>query len=148
MMNTGDIEKLKRLIAFRERQRDIAIADVEAATRQENEARTMRNDALQSLNDELQTIRNSVGESVSPKDLELAVQCAKWAQIVLHEKEKILKQKHQKTDAERDKLMESHKKVKQMETLHNQRKQELQREQQHTRQAEMDDLAVIREEHQ
>ncbi|MBN2526193.1 MAG: flagellar FliJ family protein [Deltaproteobacteria bacterium] len=147
-MTPGDLEKLKRLIAFRERQRDRAVADMEEAHRQENEALEQRNEAEQTLNEELQIFRDAVGETVNPLDLELAVECAKWAQISLQKKEKNLIQKHQQTDIQRDKLLESHKKVKQMETLHKQRKQEKQREEQHAQQAELDDLAAIREVHQ
>jgi flagellar export protein FliJ len=147
-MNRERIEKLKRLIAFRERQRDLAAADMEIARHAEDEAAEKRSRAEKELNEELAVCRNAVGTGLFPKDLELAAQSARWAEVALRRKEAELAQKKQETDVQRNKLLESHRKVKQMENLHQRRKKESEREQGLLEQAELDDLAVIREVHQ
>ena len=144
-MSAESIEKLKRLIAFRERQRDLAAADMEVARREEDEAADRRLQAENDLNAELSVCRNAVGKGLYPRDLELAAQSARWAQTDLRRKENELAQKKQITDVQRNKLLESHKKVKQMENLHKQRKQEFNKDQLLSEQAELDDLAVVRE---
>lgn len=144
-MTNEHIEKLKRLIAFRERQRDLATVEMEAALRREEAAERERVQAEQMLQKELQTFRETVGTSVRPLDLELAVQSAKWAQTELHGKEETVVKHKQMTSEQRSKLLESHKKVKQMEELHKQKKHERNRQLTLTQQSEMDDLAAIRE---
>ena len=145
MMNTGNLEKIKRLIAFRERQRDIEAKEMEAARRKEADAETERQMAERMLDNELNVIREATGKSLQPAELALAVQSAKWAQIELKNKERQLAQKKQETESQRSKLLASHQKVKQMETLHQNRKEEHDRNQQLTQQAELDDLASVRE---
>lgn len=144
-MNTDNIEKLKRLIHFRERQRDMAAAKMETARRLEDEASQRRQEAAEELDSELETMRQTVGHSMRPDELDLAVRSAKWAQINLFEKEKLLQRQEQNTEKEREKLLESHKKVKQMETLHLARKKERHRQDAITQQTELDDLAAVKE---
>jgi colicin import membrane protein len=146
-MSSERIEKLKRLIAFRERQRDLAAADMENARHAEDEAAEKKSQAEKELVDELEVCRNAVGTGVFPRDLELAAQSARWAAIALRQKEVELAQKKQETDVQRKKLLESHRKVKQMENLHQRRKKESDRERTLSEQSELDDLAVVREVH-
>ncbi|MBN2342370.1 MAG: hypothetical protein JXX29_18655 [Deltaproteobacteria bacterium] len=146
-MRKDDIQKLQRLISFRERQRDIAAADMEAAKQRELDAQQQKEDAETILANELAYFRESIGSSLSPEDMELAVLSTKWAQRNLEQKDVTLKKQEEKTEIERRKLLESHQKVKQMETLHKSRTEERTRKQTKTVQAELDDLSAVKEAH-
>ena len=144
-MSSESLEKLKRLITFRERQRDLAAKDMEDARKREDDAESERLKAAQSLTEELDVIRQATGKVFQPADLELAVQSAKWAQTELKLRENELAEKKKETEAQRSKLLASHQKVKQMETLHRKRKEAREKHQMQTQQGEQDDLVAIRE---
>lgn len=146
-MNVNKIEKIKRLIDFRERQRDIAAVDMEAALRLVQQADEERETALDVLNQEHEQFRRNVGKSVNAVDLEFAIRCAKWAQMTLQQKEKQLNIVKAKSKEERDKLIKSHQKVKQMERLHELRMKEEKHELSTMEQHELDDLAIVKEAH-
>ncbi|MBN2719280.1 MAG: hypothetical protein JXX14_25745 [Deltaproteobacteria bacterium] len=146
-MTAENIRKIKRLIAFRERQRDIDAKEMDEARRNEAHAESERDMAMQALDGELNAIRDITGKSITPEDLALAEQSAKWAQSDLRKSENQLAQKKHDTEARRAKLLASHKRVKQMETLHTHRKEALERDQSLKQQSEIDDLTATREAH-
>jgi len=146
-MSNKSANKTKRLISFRERERDEAAAKMAATRTSLNEAKAALESAEESVSQEIEQTRSAVGKPVSAEKLNLTADCAQSAAKEVVQKQGSVREANEALDEDMDKLMQTHTKVKQMELLLEFQQRRNERLIRNKEQSTLDDLSVSRKVH-
>ena len=138
-------KRVKRLVSFRELERDRAGGVVAASRRRRDQAEEARDSAQDAAEQEITQAVPKVGEPVYATDMQLARGCVDSAKQELEVMEKRLFQAESEFRSKMTMLLEVHKKVKQMENLYQTLRETESRQQNSKEQREIDDLVNTKE---
>ncbi len=144
-MADESVKRVKRLISYRETERDRAGGEVVVSRSHRDKAEKGASDALRVAEQELADITHRVDRPFRAEDMHLALSCLAAAKDEVEEKKVVLDKAQENLDEKTRLLVAAHQRVKQMETLCETLKRRHRDEVRKKEQREIDDLAITRE---
>ena len=139
--------RVGRLAAFRARERDRKSVENAEAQAQRDGAAGALAESRGALADEIEAVRSSTGRSHTRETLALRASCVESAGHDVARRARELDTAERALAEARKRLLEAHRKVRQMEELAAIKKAAEDRDERHREQRELDDLAVVSEVH-
>ncbi len=144
-MADESVKRVKRLISYRETERDQAGGEVVRSRSHRDRAEKGANEALEVAEQELADITRQVDRPFRAEDMHLALSCLSAAKDEVEEKKAVLGKAQENLDEKTRLLVAAHQRVKQMEALCETLKKRHKDEVRKKEQCEIDDLAITRE---
>jgi hypothetical protein len=144
-MADSDPKKAERLVSFRKLEREQASMEVTSARTAMNTAQSAVHAQEKVIDRESDNASAENGEPLRPEDMVLALACLEAERFDLIQKQTLLKNAKDKLGVKAEKLLVTHKKVRQMEILEAAAKSAQQSTAKSKERREIDDLAVNRE---
>ncbi|MCP4676908.1 MAG: hypothetical protein GY854_15605 [Deltaproteobacteria bacterium] len=144
-MKDGSTRRVKRLISFRESEREKAGGEVGASKSRRDRATSKLENARQIHTDELDKVVNQMGKPFMAEDVHLAIICANEAELDVEDKVEELGRAERELDEKTRLLIAAHNRVKQMGALLKILEERREKEARIKEQREIDDLVTTRE---
>jgi flagellar export protein FliJ len=137
--------RVRRLAAFRAKERDRrAVENAEAQSKRDGAAGALE-ESHRALEGEILAVRSAPGNACASEALALCALCVESAGLDVGRRKRELDSAERSLFEARKRLLEAHRKVRQMEELAAIQQASEAREERHREQRELDDLAVVSE---
>ncbi|MCP4600075.1 MAG: hypothetical protein GY847_05975 [Proteobacteria bacterium] len=144
-MTTDSTKRIKRLISYREVERDKAGVDVSLSKVKRDRAKDAVNNAKQIVENELTEVTNQLDSPFSADDMQIAINCLRAAADEMTTREETLGNAESELNKKTRCLLAAHLRVKQMEVLQGILQKRRDKEIRSKEQREIDDLVTTRE---
>jgi flagellar export protein FliJ len=144
-MTSEAVRRVRRLAAFRAKERDRKSIDNIAAQTKRDEAQESLVESRRTLAEEIGLVRSSIGRAMTRETLSLSCSCVESAGSDVGRSARALGVAEKALAETRRKLLEAHYRVRQMDELASMKQAAEDRKERLREQRELDDLAVVSE---